>query len=83
MLFKPLRLGKGRRILGVASIASKKSRCSASSEDRTAPQAGIKGDFLFVYHVQQFGDKVGQADIALDIDLLLHARFFANNFGCS
>ena len=29
----------------------------------------IEGDFLFIYHIQQFGDKLRQADIALHLPL--------------
>ena len=29
----------------------------------------IKGDFLLVYHVQQFGNQLGEADITLDLSL--------------
>ena len=40
--------------------------------------SGIKSNFLFVYHIQQFRDKVGQADKTLDL-LITFACSFSNN----
>ena len=40
--------------------------------------SGIEGDFLFVHHVQQFRDEVGQADKTLDL-LITFACSFSNN----
>ena len=40
--------------------------------------SGIKSNFLFVYHIQQFRDEVGQADKTLDL-LITFACSFSNN----
>ena len=40
--------------------------------------SGIEGDFLFVHHVQKFGNKVGQADKTLDL-LITFTCSFSNN----
>ena len=40
--------------------------------------SGIECNFLFVYHVQQFRDKAGQADKTLDL-LITFACSFSNN----
>ena len=43
--------------------------------------SGIEGNFLFIYHVQQFRDKVGQADKTLDITGTF-AGIFCKRFIC-
>ena len=42
--------------------------------------SGIKGNFLFVHHVQQFRDKAGQADKTLDLSAAFSA-FLSDNIG--
>lgn len=39
--------------------------------------SGVKGNFLFIHHVQNFGNEIGQADIAAD-GFPTHASVFAH-----
>ena len=60
-----LGLGKGGRVLGILHSLQKIPLFGSRQIGQL--HSGIEGDFLLVYQVQQFGDEVGQADIALNL----------------
>ena len=59
------------------SIASSKSRCSSFFEEGQLISR-IEGDFLFIHHIQQFGNQLRQADIALHLVFTLQPACSAN-----